>query len=425
MGESIWDLEEFTPYQAAFEARRQRLQLLEGYYKGTMYKPGGLTGVWPLNSYVSQAQKEVKVLFHPLAAAVHTDVALVPGGWELDEDSAALQETVNRVLKVSRWRLLQDAFVHWGAAMGQTTLKIVDIPQEKRAVLYPLRPDMVLPIGGSVYEPALTMAIVVYTEMRNGKQVEVAEVIEPDRVRTFVGGEPMGIGGREAVFSSELGFVPIVDVPFVFTGATLGECTYEAALNPMNEANSAATDLREQIKRHVEPQWAAMIEDPANNANDLEKSGDNVWWFPTGSSIEALVANLDIEGVLNFIKEIKTDVKEQLPEMLIWKLVGLNRIAVPAVEVQLLPLTMKVQRARRSVDEGLARALRMVGRATAVHGGDGAVAALDVPELMFEEQRPVIFMDALSSLELEGGRLALDSARFQNEQERMLLGDGV
>lgn len=422
MGDSIWDLDEFAGYQSLFDARRSRLQMLEGYYKGTMYKAGPLTGVWPL---LSQAERNVRVLFHPLAASVHTDVALIPGGWALDEESLEHQAAVARTLKASRWRLMGDAYLHWGAAMGQTTLKVVDVPGEKRAGLYPVRPDMVLPIGGSVYDPMLSMAIIVWMEMRDEKQVEVAEVIEPDRVRTFVGGRSKGIGSRDAEFASELGFVPVVDVPFVFTGAALGECTYEAALNPMNEANSAATDLRAQIKKHVEPQWAAMIDDPANSAADLEKSGDNVWWFPTGSSIEALVANLDIEGVLSFIKEIKSDVKEQLPEMLIWKLVGLNRVAVPAVEVQLLPLTMKIHRARRSMDDGLARALRMVGRATAVHGGDGAVAALDTPLLMFDEQRPVIFMDALSSLEIESGRLGLESVRMANAQERLLVGDGV
>jgi len=422
---SIWTLAEFQPLAELYEARQRRLRQNEAYYKGKMYDQSyGDMKAWAVQMPVRGLRKQIKVLFQPLAGAVQVDVALIPANWELDADSQQHGDAVRRLLKMSRWGLEQDMYVHQAAAMGMTTLKVVDDRVNGTVVIQPIRPDTVLTVPESQFNSRLRMAIVMgQMPGPDGKPVELAEVIEPDQVRTFVAGEPMGVLARPATFANALGEVGVVDVPFLYTGEAMGEPTFEAAKQPLDGVNQQANDMEENIKKHVEPQWAAFIDNPEKNAADLQKSGDNVWWFPAGSDVKALVANLDIPGVLEYIKEIKLDMKKTLPELLTFELVGMTRIAVPAIEVQLLPLTMKIHRARRSLDDGLARALRLAGRA-AGQMGLAEYAGLDDPLLGFAEKRPVVFMDALTALSLEQSRIATDAARMGLEDQRRLTGDG-
>ena len=427
--DSIWALDEFADLKQLFDDRRAKLRKLERYYTGLPKEVVGDNGIWGsawhLQLPLERAKKEAGLLFQPLAGAVHADVALVGGGWELEKASKYLENGVIRVLKMSRWGLEQAAYIHNGATMGCTTLKVVDDHNGKRVVIQPIRPDMVLPIPANDYDPRLKMAILVGESWHKREKLEVVEVIEPDRVRTYVDGKLTGLGGRKDTFPNALGEVNIIDVPFIYIGKGLGEPTYQAALTPLEGINRQAQDLQEQIRRHIEPQWAAFIEEPERNASDLQKSGDNLWWFPRGSDIKALVAALDIPGVMELIREVKSELKENLPELLIFKLVGVNRVAVPAVEIQLLPLTLKIHRIRQSLDCGLEDALRMAGRAFKRMNAAHELQALDDEMLGFNAQRPVIFMDALSALSVEQSKLGVEAQKQSLQQLAALSGDGI
>lgn len=418
---SIWDLDEFAPYHAKFKARSALLQWREQFYLGTMYNPTVDNGhhAWPLHLQAGRVKRNIRVLFHPLAGAVMVDVALVPGEWQLDTDSLPYQEAVRRVLKLSRWHSEGDLYVHYGACMGQTTLKVVHNATTRTAMIQTLRPDLVLPIYGEGYDSTLHTAIV----LSEFSGQELAEVITPNTVRTYLSGHLTSINGNPHTVINPLGFVPIIDQPFIHIGHHLGEPTYAPAIEPLRGVNEQATDLDRNIKRHIEPQWAAFVENPKTNATELVKSGDNVWWFPRGADIKALVADLDINGVLGLIKEVKDELKEAVFELLIFKLVGITRVAVPAVEVQLMPLTLKIQRIRRSLDNGLADALKMVGRCTALLGGDPQIAAIDDPLLGLDDKRPIFFIDALTQLELERAALTNEQARQMARQQRLMEGD--
>ncbi|HIP72114.1 MAG TPA: hypothetical protein EYH05_12045, partial [Anaerolineae bacterium] len=296
---SIWQLDEFKPLETFFQARRKRLQASERYYLGTMYNEAlADMRAWAVALPVKTLGRKIRVLFQPLAGAVQVDVALTPGGWQLDAGSQEHAAAVRQILKASRWQIEGDMYIHNGAAMGQTTLKIIDNRETGQVTIAPIRPDTVLPVTFSQYDPSLRMAIILsHTPGEDGRLVELAEVIEPERIRTYVAGKPAGLIGRASEYPNLLGEVPIVDAPFLYTGRPYGESTYEAAKQPIDGLNQQANDLEENIKKHVEPQWAAFVENPERNADDLQKSGDNVWWFPNGSDIKALVANLDIPGV--------------------------------------------------------------------------------------------------------------------------------
>ncbi len=67
-------------------------------------------------------------------------------------------------------------------------------------------------VPASQYDDTPAMALCIQYRDSSDGLVEYAEVIEPDRVRTFVEGTLTGIDGRDADYLNPLGFVPFVEV---------------------------------------------------------------------------------------------------------------------------------------------------------------------------------------------------------------------
>jgi len=344
---TIFGLDEFKDLKAGYEARKSRFADYWRYYKAE-YKGTANIFTSAAGQYVSSLiQSSVKPLFTPLARAVNIDVALIPGDWPpVDEQYApALAALWNG----SNWDTEGDLFVRYGVAMGETGVRIVDDRQGGRVLLAPARPDTFVTRPTSYYDPTPAQAIFINVRQEGGDEVEYAEVIEPDRVRTFKNGQPEGIGGRPAEYANELGFVPLV-VGKHDDGTGRGEPTFDDTITSLDMVNRQATYMAQIIERHAEPQWAAFGAEPG----DLEKSGDAVWFFPEGSDIKAVLAAVDFAGLLDFIREIKTEMKESLPELAFAKLVGVERVAAATIELQMAEAVFKIRRLRKVYDQTLA-----------------------------------------------------------------------
>lgn len=413
---SIFDLDEFKPYRARWEERRTYFQKWERYYEGTMYAKKKFFGLHKIMA------SNVEALFEPLARAVALDVALVPGGWRLDAASRDLEEPLRQLFRQSRWRLEGSLYVHNGAMMGHSMLKVVDDRMAGQVRLQALRPDTVLPIATSSYSRELAMAIIIGQQRRGGEMVEVAEVIEPERIRTFVAGTPTMVApDRGAEFANLLGFVPIVECRFIESGQKFGEPTFKRSAKALDKVNEQASYLSLIIKRHAEPQWAVIGD---VEPTDLEKSGEDVWFIPGGADVKAIVAQIDIDGVRQFVGDILEEMKDSLPELNVSKLVGVQRIAAATIELQMSEATAKIRRIRDSVDTSLADAVRMAGRAAATMREQGELAVLDDPMLEFDRQRRVFDLDALTRLQIETAENAVQMGDLSIRQQQALDGDG-
>lgn len=306
---SIFELDEFKPYTARFEARRKELARRKSYYDGSVYKNVRKMLGW-LGPRLYQG---IKPLYLPLARAVDVDAGIIPGGWTLPEDEAqaeAWQVAIATVFDWSDWTIDGVLYIHYGAMYGVSNLKIADLRQARRVILKPANPECLLLVDGPQYDslPALSL----WVEKRcdeKGADFEYAEVISPEVVRTFAGGSPKGFDGREAEYRNELGFVPFVEADHIKTGEALGESTYQKAISLLDEVNELASYLADIIKKHAEPQWAISGAEPS----DLIKSGDNVWFLPGEAKATPMVAGVDIPGVLEFIREIRDQVHGALP----------------------------------------------------------------------------------------------------------------
>lgn len=418
---SIFQLDEFRQYQNAWDTRLQELSRRKSYYDGSIYRRvrQGISQLGVLGPGVDKLYGGIKPLYLPLSRAVDVDAGIIPGGWQLAEDVSDQQAAaVEQVFDWSKWNTDGVLFVHYGAQMGVSGLKISDLRNDKRVVVKPVSPLCFLLIPANEYDS--TPALSFYVEERideTGGTFEYAEVIDPVVIRTFKNGTPQSYGSREAEIVNEVKFVPYVEVRHIETGAALGECTFQKSIDLLDEVNQLASYLADIIKKHSEPQWAAFGVDPS----DLTKSGDSVWFFPgQNSDAKPLVAQVDISGVLAFIQEIAGNVKEALPELAFDDLRQKDQIATATLELQLMELVLKVKRSRPNYDDGLAQALRLAGKAAKTMD-IADLAVLDDEALSFDQERAIIPMDPKTAMELELQELVLERERSLTYQEGVVV----
>ena len=381
---SIFDLDEFKPYYSRFLARVQELSRRRGYYDGSIYRQGRERLGW----LGPRLYKGVKSLYLPLARAVDVDAGIIPGGWATAPDTPeAAQAAMRQVLAWSHWQTDGVLYVHYGAMYGVSALKVADLRGREQVVITPVDPTCLLLVPGNQYDETPAMAIWVQTRSNErGEQYEYAEVITPDTVRTFAAGQPAEIDGRAAEYANALGFVPYVEIRHIETGDPLGECTFQKAMPLLDEVNQLASYLADIIKKHAEPQWAIIGAEPG----ELEHSGANAWFIPAGGDAKILVPNIDIDGVLEFVREIRNGVHGALPELAFDELKSKTQIATATVELQLMELVLKIKRTRPNYDHGLVHALRMAGRAATTMQHISQIALLDDDGLRLDAERMIL-----------------------------------
>ena len=413
MSESIFELEEFKQYKKAWESRAGELRRRASYYDGSIYTDKLRTS---LGFLAPRLYKGIKPLYLPLSRAVDVDTGMVPAGWELPEDepkSEQWKKAIDTVFDWSNWDTDGVLYVHYGAQSGVSGLRIADIrEEERRVIIQPVDPCLFMLVSDSMYADSVGMAL--WVEKKNdseGEEYEYAEVITPENIRTYKNGVLMGFDGREPEYKNELGFVPYVEVRHIETGKPLGEATFQRSIPLLDEVNAMASYLADIVKKNADAQWAVMGADPT----DLAHSSDIVWFFPAGTDVKPLVPGIDIDGVLNFVKEIAGNVRESLPELAFDELRSKDQIATATVELQLMELILKIKRIRPNYDKGLVTALRMAGRA-AVTMGLPEIAILDDDELRFETDRAIIPPDPREQIELELARLELENMQTRKQE---------
>lgn len=410
---SIFELPEYKPYESRFMGRMMRFQRLRRYYDGTVYDDSAF-------KLAHRLYAETKALLSFLARAVDLDVALVPGlmgAWALEEGTPDAVVTAQKQLFTwSKWSVVGDEWMEDGATLGEAILKIV--PGDKLVQLQRLKPELAMVVNhvDPQTQQPLEMAMIVDRSAidNTGTAYEYAEIITPGEIRTYFDGAPHGYAGQPDRYENPLGFVPVVSVQ------NDSECrpTFAKALPSLNSVNELASYLANIIGRHAEPQWAIT----GAEQGDLSKAGDNIWYLPSGSAVDAVLAQIDVPGTLEFIREIKGETKSNLPELAFDDLRAKDQIATETLEIQLVELHAKVWKMRRRYDSALCQAQQMAALAAAVMGIGGIDDLLSPHEL--DAQRPVLPVSEMEMIRLEEARLALEMQKAAASGESLTLNLG-
>lgn len=412
---TVFELPEFKPYQARFATRHLRMLAYRRYYDQTVYDSSAYV-------YVHKLYSETKSLLSYLGRAVDLDVGLIPGvmePWQLAEETPdQIIEARNLLYTWSNWGIEADNWLQDATTCGEGFIKVVPMAASPGGApamvqLQNVAPETAIYLPQHVAAQGQTMPLFLVVDRSQldaeGKNYEYAEAITPAEVRTYFNGTPKGYNGNPDRYPNPLRFVPVVQVK------NDKDChpTFSKALPQIDSVNELASYLNNIIGRHAEPQWAIA----GARQGDLKKSGDNIWYLPTGAEAQALIAALDIEGALNFIREIKAESKANLPELAFDDLRAKAQIATETLEVQLAELDIKIYRLRRRYDAALLQAHGLAARA-AVTVGVAELASLLVPHTM-DYRRPVRPISKMEQIAMRQAELGLEMA------EAAASGDGM
>ncbi len=397
MVKSIFELPEYRPYEGRFMHRMTKYQRLRRYYEGSIYDDS-------MFKLAHRLYAETKALMSFLARAVDLDVALIPGvmaPWTLAAGTQqAIIDAQAQLFAWSSWGVTGDEWLEDGATLGEAMLKIV--PGAGMVQMQRLRPELAMTVRHIDPDTQATVEMALIVDRSaidsQGQNYEYGEIITPSEIRTYYNGDPHGYNGAPDRIENPLGFVPIVVVQ------NDGDCrpTFAKALPSIDAVNELASYLGNIIGRHAEPQWAIR----GAEQGDLTKSGNNVWFLPAGSEIDAVLAKIDIPGALAFIESIKGETKGNLPELAFDDLRSKDQIATETLEVQLVELDAKIWKMRRRYDDALGKAQQMSALAAAVMGIGGIEGLLNAHS--FDYKRPIRPISEFEQIRLEEVRLALE-----------------
>lgn len=409
-GKSVFALPEFKPYHERYVSKRARCIRNRHYYAGTIYDDSGFRLAHKLYA-------QTKALYSFLGRAVDLDVALLPGvmgPWALAEGTPRAITAAQALLyEWSNWATEGDDWLEDGTITGEPMLKIVPDPELRIVQLQRLRPEVAIlvhHIDPETGQPG-ELALIVDPEATDatGQRYEYAEAITPSQIRTYRNGEPWGYDGQPDRYENPLGFVPVIKSK----NDTDARPTFAKVLPQLNSVNELASYVHNIIGRHAEPQWAAF----GVEQSELVR-GHNVWFFPNPSAkLEAILAEIDVEGALSFIQEIKGEVKGNLPELVFDDLRTHSQIATETLEIQLVELDAKIWRMRRRYDAALIQAHQLAAITAGIYGITD-LAALLAPHGM-DYKRPVRPISRLEQIQLESAELGLEGLRHLGSGEGM------
>lgn len=397
---TIFTLPEFRPYHERFLSRSTTFTKYRRYYDGTIYKDSRF-------KLAHKLYAETRSLFAFLARAVDLDVALVPGvmaPWELAEGTPQAQIDAQVTLyEWSGWDTEGDDWLEDGATLGEAMIKIV--PDGNTVQMQRLKPELALLVKhlDPESQQVVDLALIVDRNARDAanEKYEYAEAITPWEIRTYRNGEPHGYNGNPDRYDNPLSFVPVVRTK----NDTECRPTFAKAMPQIDSVNELASYINDIIGKHAEPQWVVS----GAESQELTK-GDNVWFIPdSAAKISPVLAQLQIDGALAFVREIKVETKGNLPELAFDDLRVAKQIATETLEIQLMELDAKIWKMRRRYDAGLVDAHRMAAMAALVYG-IGGLETLLAPH-SFDYKRPVRPISKLDQIRLDEAELALEAQR--------------
>ncbi len=406
--DTVFALPEFKPYEQRFLHRSIRFRQYRQYYDGTIYSDSAFRLAHKLYA-------ETKALFSFLARAVDLDIALVPGmmnPWELKDAPIQQVDAQQLLYEWSSWDTEGDDWLEDGTTLGEAMIYVKPDLVARTVKMQRLKPEQCYlckhmdPETGMVGDLAIIVDRSAIDLM--GKQYEYAQVITPSQIRTYMNGDPHGYDGLEDRYPNELGFVPVLRTK----NDTECRPTFHKCLPQLDSVNELASYLNNVIGKYAEPQWAAI----GVEKTELER-GDRVWFFPKDSTLQAILAEVDVEGSLAFIQEIKQETKSNLPELAFDDLRVKEQIATETLEIQLVELNAKIWKMRRRYDAGLIDAHRMAAMVALTYGISGIETLLAPHQMDYARPvRPITKMEQVAERQAE---LMLE------QQEALASGEGM
>lgn len=397
-------------------ARRFRYDLAWLLYQNTAYGE--------LNRHAAEFRKAyglykaIRNVYNPVDRLVEFYASHVYGGaWDAtagdgsevasavpvvgDAATPALRAAVARLWRDSRWQAGVRRWVRWGGLFGDAPVKVGFDAERGRVCLDPVHPGEFAYVRfdrwGHVRayvqerweddprEPARPDASrsavpkrVLYRERcwRDGDLVwwetSLVDGTETPFDWTMTGADP--------AWSAPYGFVPLVWTRHIDAGAVgFGLSEYHTLLPKIVELDDQASKLNDQIRKVVEPKWAALGCSRPSSTPRIEAERDEegmLYLREQGADLKPMVAPLQIADALENIRSLNDEVEKGRPVLRFDRLRAGGEISGEALRVARQPAERDVCERRLSYDADLVRLHQMALAIGGYHHAESGLESL-------------------------------------------------
>jgi hypothetical protein len=278
------------------------------------------------------------------------------------------------------------------------------VADEAIVQVLPLRPDEVQTGELANGEP---FGLIVKPNLADrAGRYEYAQLITPSAIRVFRNGATV------AEDRNRFGFVPLLLSPYLTGEDGIGENAFAGTQELLDRVNDAASQALDVVQRNAEPLTVfsgvdSVSFDAGNNAITMSRPDAKAY---------TLTPNLAIDQAVTLIKEVLSEFKNLLPQLILDDMRSRNDLAYDTVVTLLMELTDHVIDVRDSVDTAIETAERWALRMGAE---SGLLRSVDPALHRIDPQRPVIQPTEAQRLTLEAQRLGIQGAAVALDASRI------
>ena len=371
-----------------FGARQMRYALLWSLYENTAYRS---IHSWA-TAYKSTfgLYKHARNLYNPAYRLGEFWKTHVWGGaLDLEEGRGGalpvvarydpLRKAIAQIWRWSNWQIKKVVCTLWGSVLGDVGIKVIDDTDRHKTYLELVHPatlaDVQMDPFGNV--KAYTIRETRTHPLNPSQQVTYTETAERGAgeeviFRTCLNGQPYPWNGQAAEWVEPYGFIPLVVIQHNNVGLDWGWSELHPALAKIREVDDLASLLTDQIRITVKAPWLFTGADKAKNpiqvagrdsTDDIPEPGREemliLYAKDPATKAQALIANLDIAGVLAHIEALLRELERDYPEMRFDNLRLTGTVSGRTLQVARQPVETKVLQRRAIYDDALVRAQNM------------------------------------------------------------------
>lgn len=363
-----------------FNARQQRYTTNEAYYNNTVYDTLSTTA-GQLKAR-GELYRFIRGVRNPAARLVDMYTAKIYGG-TLDIETAdtgaiplscdpKLAQAIIALWKASNWGTNKGLYVERGAMLGDTFILLVNDADTQKICMELVDPVKVREIKKD-YQGNFTRVVLEYDVVEDTtaqmERYRYKKIIDLETIATFKNDKPYDyerglyaeIGSK---WTNPYGFVPIAQAQHHNRGLDSGACAFQTSIQKIDELNTNAALLNDQIKKAIQTNWAvfggqAPRDGAAVDLTATKKDKGNFIYLAKEGSIAPLVFPLDITGALANIESLSNELEYDMPELALYKVRAVGLASGVAVKRMYDDAVTRINGAGMNYDDALARAQAM------------------------------------------------------------------
>lgn len=331
-----------------YAARAFRYQHLQLYYYNAIYSELETYRSKHLETSMRGLYRDTRSIYNPVGRLVDSYPGKIYGGkidWEHLTSGAipitgaddTLRDALIQLYRWSNMGTMKTTYVLTGAMKGDYPVKVIDDRNKERVRLELLDPGIFKDVTFDAVDNVIAYEIAYYDTDADGRQFLYGEKGTKESFATFKDNQPFayfedGDGNAVAEWTNDFGFVPVVWGKHRGVGHDFGMAAAQKILPKVDELSSLASRIHDQINKIVNPMFKTTgVADVADIKLPGERDEIPIMLMPADTTIEPLVAELDIPGAMSVLQEMLMEIERDTPELAMHRLRTEGQLTAPGV----------------------------------------------------------------------------------------------